>query len=83
MSTLIIVLVLQPVFIFMPMTVIAAILIVSSCRLVPLTAMKTLWTYDKKELSILIATWLTCVFKDGATGLLLGAFLSLIFLARK
>lgn len=65
------------------MVAIAAILIVSSCRLVPLTAMRNLWTNDKVEFCILIITWLACVYFDGATGLLLGAFLSLLVLAKK
>jgi len=40
--------------------------------------MRQLWNVDKFEFWILIITWLICVFKDGAVGLLIGAFLSFL-----
>merc|ERR1711998_309593 len=66
------------VFTYIPMAVIASILITSACRLVPKTIMRQLWNVDKFEFWILIITWLICVFKDGAVGLMLGAFLSFL-----
>ena len=66
------------VFTYIPMAVIASILITSSCRLVPKTIMRQLWNVDRTEFNILIITWLICVFKDGAVGLLIGAFLSFL-----
>lgn len=66
------------IFTYIPMAVIASILVTSSCRLVPKTIMRQLWNTDKFEFWILIITWLICVFKDGAVGLLIGAFLSFL-----
>ena len=66
------------IFTYIPMAVIASILITSACRLVPKTIMRQLWAIDKFEFSILIVTWLVCVFKDGAVGLMLGSFLSFL-----
>lgn len=66
------------IFTYIPMAVIASILVTSSCRLVPKTIMRQLWNVDKFEFWILIITWLICVFKDGAVGLMIGAFLSFL-----
>jgi SulP family sulfate permease len=66
------------VFTYIPMAVIASILMTSACRLVPKTIMRQLWNVDKFEFWILIITWLICVFKDGAVGLIVGAFLSFL-----
>lgn len=77
-----IVLLLSPVFVYLPMSVIASILVTSSCRLVPMTVMKQLWNADIGEFWILIVTWLICVFKDGAVGLLIGAFISFLKMAK-
>ena len=66
------------VFTYIPMAVIASILMTSACRLVPKTIMRQLWNVDRFEFSILIITWLICVFKDGAVGLMIGAFLSFL-----
>ena len=60
------------------MAVIASILMTSACRLVPKTIMRQLWNVDKVEFWILIVTWLICVFKDGAVGLLIGSFLAFL-----
>ena len=66
------------VFTYIPMAVIASILMTSACRLVPKTIMRQLWNVDKVEFWILIVTWLICVFKDGAVGLLIGSFLAFL-----
>jgi len=68
----------MPIFSYIPFAVIAAILMTSACRLVPKTIMRQLWNVDKFEFWILIITWLICVFKDGAVGLMIGAFLSFL-----
>lgn len=60
------------------MAVIAAILITSSIKLCPLTFIGQLWREDKIELLILIVTTTTCVFVDGAVGLMVGCFVSLL-----
>lgn len=72
-----------PIFVYLPMPVIAAILVTSSCRLVPLTVMDKLWHLDRPEFFILIISWLICIFADGAAGLLVGGFVSLLRLAKK
>lgn len=66
------------VFTQIPMAVIAAILITSSIRLCPFSFMGQLWREDKIELLTLIATTVTCVFVDGAVGLMFGCFISLL-----
>jgi SulP family sulfate permease len=68
----------MPIFTYIPMACIAAILMTSACRLVPKTIIAELWKVDRFEFWILIITWLICVFKDGAVGLLIGAFLSFL-----
>jgi SulP family sulfate permease len=79
---LFVVLLFSPVFVYLPMSVIASILITSSCRLVPKTVMKQLWDCDRFDFWVLIITWLLCVFLDGATGLLIGAFVSFLKLGK-
>lgn len=66
------------VFSYIPMAVIASILMTSACRLVPKTIMRQLWAVDKFEFWLLIVTWLICVFKDGAVGLLIGSFIAFL-----
>lgn len=78
-----VVIILSPVFVYLPMSVIASILVTSSCRLVPKTVMKQLWDADRAEFWILIITWLICVFQDGAVGLLMGAFISFLKMSKK
>jgi len=75
---LLIVVFLANVFTYIPMCVIASILVTSSCRLVPMTVMKQLWNAERFDFWILIITWLICVFKDGAMGLLIGMLLSFL-----
>jgi SulP family sulfate permease len=66
----------MPIFTYIPMSIIASILITSSCRLVPKTIMAKLWNTDKFEFWLLIVTWLVCIFRDGAVGLLFGGAVS-------
>ena len=66
------------VFTQIPMAVIAAILITSSVRLIPFAIMHDLWKRDMAELGILLITFFFCIFKDGAFGLIVGCFLSLL-----
>lgn len=78
-----IVVLLSPVFVYLPMPAIASILGTSACRLVPLKIMDKLWHLDRFEFVVLITSWLICVFVDGAAGLLVGGFVSLLRLAKK
>ena len=77
-SVLVIVMIGMKVFTQIPMAVIAAILITSSIRLCPFSFMSQLWREDRVELMILISTTTTCVFVDGAVGLMFGCFVSLL-----
>ena len=77
-SVLIIVMVLLPMFTYIPMPVIASILMTSAFRLVPLKIMTQLAKEDTPELFILIFTTTICVFGDGALGLLSGSFVALM-----
>lgn len=77
-SVLVIVMIGMKVFTQIPMAVIAAILITSSIRLCPFGFMGQLWREDRVELFILLSTTFTCVFVDGAMGLMLGCFISLL-----
>jgi len=73
-----IVLVLMPVFSYIPMACIASILITSSCRLVPKKIIAQYWNLDKANFGILLLTTASCVFIDGAMGLLIGAMVALL-----
>lgn len=67
----------MPAFVYTPMACIAAILITSSSRLVPISVIKQLWKEDISEFVILFLTALVCVLVDGAAGLIFGAVISL------
>ena len=82
MTVLIITLTLLPYFTYIPMPIIASILMVSATRLIPVTCMKELWRIDKVEFAILIVTMLICVFMDGALGLMIGGAIALLRNAR-
>lgn len=69
---------LMPVFSYIPMGAIAAILITSSCRLVPMKVMAAYWNLDRVNFWILLLTTAACVFIDGAIGLALGAMICLL-----
>ena len=70
--------VLIPYFAYIPMSIIASMLITSAFRLLPVDVMKTMWKHDKAEFFILVLTALVCIFVDGAMGLMAGSFISLL-----
>lgn len=80
---LLVVVVLMPVFVYTPMCCIAAILVTSSVRLLPIKIMKMMWAQDRAELAVLIITAGVCVFVDGAFGLMVGAVISIMRTAVK
>jgi MFS superfamily sulfate permease-like transporter len=80
---LLVVLVFMPVFVYTPLPCIAAILVTSSCRLVPIGVMQQLWREDPAELVILFITATICVLFDGAFGLMVGAVISIMRTAIK
>ena len=77
-STLLIVLLFLPMFSFIPMPIIASILISSALKMVPINLMIKLAREDVSDLLILITTTGVCVLGDGALGLLAGGFLALM-----
>lgn len=80
---MIVVLILLPAFTYIPMSVIASILITSSCRLFPKKVIAHLWHLDKLECFILIFTGALCVLVDGALGLIIGGGIALLVNASK
>jgi len=75
---LVVVLLLLPVFTYVPMPVIASILLTSAFRLMPLKVMWHLIAIDISEFIILLFTTFVCVFVDGAIGLIAGSFICLL-----
>lgn len=75
---LIIIIFLLPVFSYMPMPVIASILITMACRLLPSNYIDEISNLDKFELFILLLTTILCVVIDGAGGLIIGGLICLI-----
>lgn len=75
---LIITLLFMPAFVYMPLPGIAAILIVSATRLVPLGVLSQLWAVDMAEFVILLITTAICVLVDGAIGLMVGGVISIL-----
>ena len=71
-------LVFMPAYVYMPMSTIAAILIVSASKLIPFAKMDELRKLDPAELIVLLITTAACVFVDGAVGLLVGGLISLL-----
>ena len=71
-------LLLMPYFSYIPMSVVASILITSACRLVPKKFIYQTFQADKSECFICILTTFACVCIDGAIGLLIGCLLSLM-----
>jgi MFS superfamily sulfate permease-like transporter len=65
-------------FTYIPMPVIASILINSAFRLIPTHLMLQLFKEDKSELVVLIITTMICIFGDGALGLIAGGFIALM-----
>lgn len=74
----IVVILLLPQFSYIPMPVIASILITSACRLIPKKFIAQTFAADKVECGLLFVTWATCVFVDGAVGLVVGSFMALM-----
>lgn len=76
-------LVLMPAFSFIPMSIVASILITSACRLVPKKFIAQTFKADKFECALIIITTASCMLIDGAIGLLIGSFIALLHHAVK
>ena len=68
----------MPGFVYIPMPVIAAMLMSSAFRLFPFHFMEYLYQVDKFDLAILAFTTCICMFVDGALGVIMGTFISLL-----
>lgn len=77
-SSLFIILIFMPAFVYTPLACMSSILMVSAYRLVPVKPMITLWKLDRSEFWILIITAVFFVQYDGAVGLIVGAIISLL-----
>lgn len=75
---LIVILLLLPAFTYIPMPVIASMLLTSACRLVPKKLIAHLYHADKFECFMLLFTAALCIFIDGAIGLMIGMVISLM-----
>lgn len=80
---LIVILVALPCFTFIPMPVIASILITSACRLIPMKMIVHMYHENKFDCFILIFTGILCVVVDGAFGLMIGGVICLLLNASK
>jgi SulP family sulfate permease len=67
-----------PYFSFIPMPVIASILITSAVRLIPFDMIQYLFKIDKFECFILLLTAGICIYADGAMGLMYGGLFTLL-----
>lgn len=83
MVVLVFALALMPAFSFIPMSIVASILITSACRLVPKKFIYETFVADKFECALIIITTASCVLIDGALGLLIGSFIALLHHAVK
>lgn len=62
---------------YMPLAIIAALLVNVAIRMVNLANMTHLWLYDSTQFRIAVFTGLVTVFMDPATGIIYGAVLSI------
>ncbi|SHE62025.1 sulfate permease, SulP family [Fodinibius roseus] len=72
------VLLLTPLFYYLPMAVLAAIIIVAVAGLFDLKEMKSLWKTDRKDLAMLATTFLATLVLGIEEGILVGVVLSLV-----
>lgn len=77
-SSLLIILIFMPAFVYTPLACMSSILMVSAYRLVPVKPMISLWQLDRSEFWILIITAVCFVQYDGAVGLTVGAIISIL-----
>jgi len=80
---LLMIVVILPLFIYIPMPCIAAILMNAAVGLIPFKVFKDLWRLDKADLAVLLFTFVLCVVVDGAVGLIVGAAVGLLRNANK
>jgi SulP family sulfate permease len=74
---------LMPLFSYLPQATIAAILVVASIRMTPISYLKKLWAEDKGALALCLVTALICVGEDPVIGLAVGMVIALLAAAKK
>ncbi len=77
-TTAIIALVALPYFTFIPMAVIAALLVNTAIGLIETQIFKNFWKHEKASFWIAIVVALVTVFEDAGTGVVVGAILALL-----
>lgn len=80
-ATGVIALVVLPLFIYIPMTVIAALLVNTAIGLIETEKFKEFWKHEKASFWIAIVVILITVFEDAGTGVVIGALLALLSFA--
>ena len=80
-ATAIIALIVLPYFAYIPMAVIAAILVNTALGLIETEKFKEFWQQDKSSFVIAILVATITIFNDAGTGVLVGSFLALLFFA--
>lgn len=73
---LIITLVAMPVFSYMPLPTVAALLVVSSIRMMPFRFLRSLWTTSKKQFFLSLLTAAICFAYEPTVGLLAGTLIA-------
>jgi len=74
---------LTPVFYYLPIAILASIIMVSVIGLIDVTYPKRLWIYRKDEFAILMVTFLTTLFVGIPQGILIGVLFSLVLMVYK
>jgi SulP family sulfate permease len=73
----------MPIFSYVPQATIAALLVVASIRMTPISYLKRLWRENKGSLALCVVTALICVFEDPVIGLAVGMALALLYGAKR
>ncbi|MFM2423955.1 MAG: hypothetical protein RLZZ70_344 [Candidatus Parcubacteria bacterium] len=81
--TAVIALVALPFFSFLPMAVIAAILVNTALGLLEVEKFKEYWHYERESFLVAIAVALITIFHDAGLGVVVGALLALLLYARR
>ena len=74
--------ILLPFFSYVPMSTIAALLVLVAVRMIDYKHLSHLWTYERHHFVIAILTAFVCVFVDTMIGLVVGAVVSLLIYAK-
>ena len=83
LASALIALLILPFFIYIPMAVIAAILVNTAVGLIEVHEFKKMWTHEKTSFAIALIVAGITVFHDAGTGVILGVVLALIFFVER